>query len=294
MPRMLPRSVWFFVGALGLASLVLWRLPDVSSAKPVDRSAREHRPPAAEPVPDEQAPEDADRGDDEADSRWAALPEALRQAILGVQSSRNYAGAIPRKTLPVEDDKGGPAIVGSRIGNDGPTRSVPARPDTMRLAGHPQAPRNSLPPPNARAIPDEAGRPSAPAHGDAPKAFSPDATKLHEQLAKSLGKGSPTGVGGGSPGAGTGGDKSGLFGERQARGTAAGSFALDLDALLGGRPDQNGEDEDSGLRPQTELSADQRLDDAVRRAQVPTAYEKIVQRIFSRGSDDGDRPLTEP
>jgi hypothetical protein len=47
------------------------------------------------------------------------------------------------------------------------------------------------------------------------------------------------------------------------------------------------------MAPSSRLSEDQRLDDAVRRAQVPVEYEAIVQRIFNRGDEPADRPQPE-
>jgi hypothetical protein len=80
-----------------------------------------------------------------------------------------------------------------------------------------------------------------------------------------------------------------LFGERQAAGKGAGSFAVDLDALRSTQPDKDGDSDPSTMAPTSRLSEDQRLDDAVRRAQVPVEYEAIVQRIFNRGEETADR-----
>ena len=94
------------------------------------------------------------------------------------------------------------------------------------------------------------------------------------------------GSGNGGAGAGSGGDKDGLYGERQEPGKAAGSFALDLDAMRSVQPTKEGEDDSQSAAPSSRLADDQRLDDAIRRAQVPVEYEKIVQRIFNRGATE--------
>ena len=100
------------------------------------------------------------------------------------------------------------------------------------------------------------------------------------------------GSGNGGAGAGSGGDKDGLYGERQASGKAAGSFALDLEAMRSPQPSKEGADDSQNPAPSSRLADDQRLDDAIRRAQVPVEYEKIVQRIFNRGAaESSDQPV---
>ena len=94
------------------------------------------------------------------------------------------------------------------------------------------------------------------------------------------------GSGNGGAGAGSGGDKEGLYGERQAAGKATGSFALDLDAMRSAQPTKESGDDSPSAAPPSRLADDQRLDDAIRRAQVPVEYEKIVQRIFNRGATE--------
>ena len=98
------------------------------------------------------------------------------------------------------------------------------------------------------------------------------------------------GSGSGGAGAGSGGDQEGLYGERQAPGQTAGSFALDLDAMRSVQPAKEGENDSPSAPPSSRLADDQRLDDAIRRAQVPVEYEKIVQRIFTRATESPDRP----
>ena len=98
------------------------------------------------------------------------------------------------------------------------------------------------------------------------------------------------GSGNGGAGAGSGGDREGLYGERPASGKATGSFALDLDAMRSAQPAKEGENDSPTSAPSSRLADDQRLDDAIRRAQVPVEYEKIVERIFNRGAESADRP----
>jgi hypothetical protein len=285
-PRSLPMSIWYFICSLLLAALVSYRIPRPGLPTPFGESAE--RPAATQSgESDARSTEQAAGRSEESSRSWTDLPERLRQAILGPQASRTFAGSIPPKTAPVTDEKGGPAIVGSRIDNSGPVRSAPATAETMRLASPPSAGRSTLPPPGShQQVARGQAEPSAElARGDLPKTLPLKPGKLRGDRPKSLAKGS-----GGGGGAGTGGDKEGLFGERQAGGRAAGSFALDLDALRGGQSNQEGEDSERGARLETTLSSEQRLDDAVRRAQVPAEYEKIVRRIFNRSAEDADHP----
>ncbi len=245
-------------------------------------------------------PSEAVSGDDEgapaddpsapAWSLWSDLPEDLRQAILGSRAIRNYAGNIPQKTQPLDRDRGAFAIAGSRMAsNGGPVRSVPADADNARFAGQGKA---SKQPPAAPGTghesvnPGQAGAP--PIHGDAPKTLGglesgrprTAASTSRPPTAKSDG-----GSGSGGAGAGAGGDKDGLFGERQAPSKPSGSFALNLDAMRSGESSKDGEEDAPASPAVSRLAEDQRLDDAVRRAQVPVEYEAIVQRLFNRAPD---------
>jgi hypothetical protein len=92
------------------------------------------------------------------------------------------------------------------------------------------------------------------------------------------------GSGSGGAGAGSGSDRDGLLGERHEPSQATRSFALNLDALRSGEPSTDGENH-SPAPPASRLAEDQRLDDAVRRAQVPVEYEPIVQRLFNRAAE---------
>lgn len=283
-PRLLPRSVWFFLCSLLLAALVAYRIPraDGRTAAPAARLPERSKDAPADGSGESEAAQNAQGS---ALARlWRDLPERMRQAIVGQSSARMFAGSIPRKTAPVHDERNAPAIVGSRISNSGPVRSEAATEQARRLAE-----RSSAGPPGRDAERRPADRgptdpAAAPARGDRPKTL-PNA--LRGDAPKSLAKGSSAAATGGGAGAGMGGDEKGLLGDRHAAEEARGSFTFDLDALRGGKSGPAGEGEPSA-RPPAALGPEQRLDDAVRRAQVPPEYEKIVQRLFSRGVEDGD------
>jgi hypothetical protein len=225
------------------------------------------------------------------------VPQELQQAILGSQSSQEMQGKAPQKTSPVQNEiPGAAAIVDKGMKSPGgPSRSVPATKDSARMASPPGAGQQPAVPAQDPAKPKEgagAPAPSAPMRGDAPKTLSPEKgrTLSAQDKKKENKQPSSTGLGGaGSAGAGKGGDQDGLFGERQAVGGAAGSFSLDLDAMRGG---DDGKDEGDGEahRADSALAPNQRVDDAIRRAQVPAEYEAIVQRLFNRSADDAERP----
>jgi hypothetical protein len=287
-PRSLPKSVWYFVCSLLVAALVSHRIPRFGPWSPPPEPSD---PVVAMRGGASEAASAAETGQvAEAARSWRDLPERLRQAILGSQSSRTFAGPIPPRTAPVTEDKGGPAVAGSRIENSGPLRSVPATAETARLAGPPSAGRSTAQAPGNRQQAAESQPASAapPARGDPPQGPSFELGELRGDRPRSLARG-PVGGAGGGAGAGRGGDRAGLFGERQESSRTAGSFPLDLDALRGGESNQEGEDGEPGARVKAPLSPQQRLDDTVRRAQVPAEYEKIVQRIFNRGMEDAER-----
>jgi hypothetical protein len=291
-PRAMPGSIWFFAISLLLALSVLWVVPRRSGIGVPQRSELGEdqlgSPAGEEEQPTEENPDGAPGS-----SFWRDLPESLRQAIIGSRAaSRNYPGEIPEKTLPLDEQRGGPVIAGNRMKTHGPVRSAPASPDAARLAGHDGSAANP-PAPNPARSPAGQGDPttsSRPARGEAPKELArvesgPGKKPSHAPQTKAGGSGN------GGAGAGSGGDKDGLYGERQAPGKAAGSFALDLDAMRSAQPTKEGEDDSQNAPPSSRLADDQRLDDAIRRAQVPVEYEKIVQRIFNRGAaEPSDRP----
>ncbi len=288
-PRAMPRSIWFFALSIVLALLASRELP-----------RRGHR--AAEPFHaggEAAAPEDEDVAEEGAASEdakaptwslWNDLPEDLRQVILGSRATRNYAGNIPEKTQPLDRERGGPAIAGRRMAsNGGPVRSAPADADAARFAGQSRA---GTPPPASTGASRQSERPGGasaqPIRGDAPKALQgveSGRPRNSASLARAPRAKNDGGSGSGGAGAGSGGDKDGLFGERQAPGKVTGSFALNLDALRSGEPSREGQDDSAAVAPSTRLAEDQRLDDAVRRAQVPAEYEAIVQRLFNRAAE---------
>ncbi len=294
-PRAMPGSVWFFGISLLLALSALWVVPRRGAIGAPQRSQvgeDQLEPPASD---DEQAAEeDPDSASAAASSFWRDLPESLRQAIIGSRApSRIDPGEIPEKTLPLDEERGGPVIAGNRMKSHGPVRSAPASPDAARLAGH-EGSAATRPAPNAERPPAGQGDPttsSQPARGEAPKELA----RVQSGKAKNPAHAPQTKAGGsgnGGAGAGSGGDKDGLYGERQAPGKAAGSFALDLEAMRSAQPTKEGEGDSQSAAPSSRLSDDQRLDDAIRRAQVPVEYEKIVQRIFNRGAaESSDRPV---
>jgi len=55
--------------------------------------------------------------------------------------------------------------------------------------------------------------------------------------------------------------------------------------LRAAQENPSGEGGSAPPAPPPRLAEDQRLDDAIRRAQVPVEYEKIVQRLFNRGAE---------
>ncbi len=291
-PRLTPRSVWFFAFALLLAVLSASRIPPPGSPA---RAAAGHpraeldQPPSS--ADDEGSQTGATGGGAGSSTFWTDLPQVLQRAILGSGSSQRFAARIPERPLPLDRDQRAPATIGRRMESGGPSRSAPASPEVMSSAGLSKEGRGALPAPNSSRQGESAAQSNyRPARGDRPKALAAVPGLLRSPQSKSQPE-HPTGTsGGGGSGAGGGGDKDGLFGERNTPAKASGSFALDLDAQRGSRPDEDGEKADPAFRPPVALSKDPRLDDAVRRAQIPAEYEKIVQRIFNRSADAGDRP----
>jgi hypothetical protein len=300
-PRALPRSIWFFGLSLLIALSVLWIATRRGGGAGFGFGPGPGRQgaPEQEQVQEQQSAPPSDDGSSETagTSVWSELPESLRQAILGSRATQNFSGEAPEKTLPVENERDGPAIASQRLNNRGPVRSVPASPDAARAAGKGSLAGGAtspppVPPPNAKQ--DAAAQ--NPARGEAPKALErvetgrPRNPTSQSRIPPSKSGGS----GSGGAGSGIGGDKDGLFGERQAGGAkGAGSFALDLDAMRSTQPSKEGDRDEAPMAPSSRLAEDQRLDDAVRRAQVPVEYEAIVQRIFNRGEEPSDRPRPE-
>lgn len=290
-PRLTPRSVWFFALSVVLAALAATRIPlsGPPARSAVHGDARAQPPP---PVAEDSSESETVDGFGSSSTFWRDLPQSLQRAIVGSTSSQMFPGRIPDRTAPLENDRGGPAIVGRQMKNGGSPRSMPASPEAMNLAGPAKEGRGALPAPNPNRPNESQDQTNArPARGDRPKALAAEAGPLrHQQSKPKQEQAKGLSGGGGGSGAGGGSDKDGLFGERQAPGNALGSFALDLDAPRGNHPDKDGEDSEPVARPSVVLSTDPRLDDAVRRAQVPSEYEKIVQRIFNRTADAVDQP----
>ncbi len=291
-PRKTPRSAWFFAIAL-VTFFVAWlQIPRTVS------SAGANSPEEIAGLPSPAGDDSGNGGEERSQENsppsfgWTDFPEAIRQAIVGKESSQYFAGHNPKKTAPVKDDKGGPAIVGSeRMDNGGPVRSMPAGPNVPKPSGERGAGAKAAPAPDAKAAgASEAPPASQLARGDAPKMLPPAQSGKPQQgpTSKSSGKGGAGTSGGG--GAGAGGDVDGLYGEKEGGGKHSGSFALDLDALRAGDPNATGDASDLDARPDGRLAPDQRLDDAIRRAQVPVEYEKVVQRIFNRTSEEDSPP----
>jgi hypothetical protein len=280
-PQAVPRTIWFFAIALLTLLLAERRLLNaIEGSSDSARPAEGFAPPAGEGSDD-----GSEHGADAPQSFGFALPEALRQALLGKQSAQTFAGTNPEKTLPENEDRGGPAIVGERpITNGGPVRSMPAGPNAPKPSGPPGAGAN-VPAASDGKPSTEPPPPSRIARGDAPKRLPPaESGKPQAASNKAAGNKTMAGSSGGG-GAGRGGDADGLYGDKHGTGKYSGSFSLDLDALQSAEPSESGDVGDPA-RPEARLSSDQRLDDAIRRAQVPVDYENIVQRIFNRAAED--------
>jgi hypothetical protein len=223
-----------------------------------------------------------------APSLVASLPEKLREAIL------RSAGRLPKGGLAGKGAPRGPAgaAVEGTVTDGQPTGGTPSKARSSRPGAAGSGDGESLAQGSERkanAGAGAAGKGSSPGRelasqpmvGDAPKPLPPvESGKARaggekEKLARA-----GAGRGGGGSGAGSGGDAAGLYGPRAAGDQPGGFFPLDLAAESA----QQGNDPDEAppSRPSTQLSNDQRLDDTIRRAQVPPEYERIVQRLYSR------------
>ncbi|MGH7820576.1 MAG: hypothetical protein ACREQ9_12445, partial [Candidatus Binatia bacterium] len=236
-------------------------------------------------------------------SMLSELPEKIRQAIV-----RGMEESAEANRSPGEKDSeqtGGPSIAmsesdrraaGAKSAAPGAERGQ--RPGQAQSAEGMKAPSAGAAKQRAAAAEKSAAAaaktsPQA-ARGEGPKALERVEVGKPQQPAnrRPQGKGQPPSGSGSGGGSGLGGDAGGLYGEEDAAGKSGGSFAFDLDAIQNRQPSKDGEDAGGGVRPAGRLGAEQRLDDAIRRAQVPAEYEKIVQRIFSRGEEApaGSRP----
>lgn len=272
-PRSMPRGSWFFALSLVVALTTIagraWHSRSSTSPAGGEEAALTNQPPGAQP-------ESPDGQQASSSSVWGALPWELQRAILGARASQGAAGSIADDSPAVKGDATRRSAAGERMAAN--ARSEPSSSDLDRSTIRKDSPNQPLPPPNPNR-PSGKGQPSElAARGEAPKTLQALTPRVAKTDAEKAHDGNS---GGGGPGAGTGGSKDGLFGERQAAAKGSGSFSLDLDALQSGQP-TNGGDEEVVDRRRTHLGDDQRLDDSVRRAQVPAEYEKIVQRIFNR------------
>ncbi len=294
-PRAVPRSFWLFLVAFGLTAWVLSvsfpgsGLVLSAPGRPGDDGAGTGK--------------DANEGEAEgagSSSLLSSLPERIRSAILGRRSADTAGdGRAPGRlagTGRSSDGKavggavGGPLRKGNVAGSGGRLRSGPAEGEVA-----PPSDGGALSPPVGGAQ-ERASIPMArqePAKGEGPKSLRPvDGGKDRAPTRRADAKGGRSGQTSskGSAGSGRGGDKGGLFGDAEPPGQAPGSFNLDLDARPSGDPGPLDAEPDTEGRPASNLSDEQRLDDAVRRAQVPAEYETIIQRVFNRAEEQATSP----
>ena len=273
-PRRVPRSVLpaaaaaVAIGAL----LVLGLVGGEADGGFVPRvGARPH--PADSGVDDlaESAAEGADGG---ALVDWselvAAMPERLREEILR-RAKRAVPGTDPPPGAKPVGRGQGRGAAGAGKGPESDHDKEGGK--VAREAGGADAKSKAAGSEVARRKGSQDGQslaPEEPAKGDGLKV-------LGQRPKGKEGGGGP----GGGPGAGGGKASGALYGDKAGEALPNGIFALDLDAERGdGGEEGDGSERD---RPASPLANEQRIDDAVRRAQVPADYEKIVQRLFSRG-----------
>ena len=282
-PRRVPRSVIpAAVGALAiLALLVLGLAGGEADGGFMPRAGA--RPEAADSGDEELSAEGGAEGADggmlvDWSEMLAAMPERLREEILR-RAKRAVPGTDPPPgAKPVGRGQGrGAAGAGAGPESDREKEGEQIAKDASGAPGKGKVPGTEL----ARRKGGETGSslaPQEPAKGDGLKV-------LGQRPKGKEGGGSS----GGGPGAGAGTAAGGLYGDKEGEARPDGIFALDLDAERGDGGDEgDGSERD---RPASPLANEQRIDDAVRRAQVPADYEKIVQRLFSRG-DAGEAAET--
>ena len=302
-PRAVPLSVWFFLLSLIVAALILRsHLPGLRGGGSDGLgSGPDGTQPIADLASDAAAEASGEPSSSGSSSLFSELPEKLRQAIVAARQQSQQSGE--GRDQKSADGGGGASIAmngssarggAAKPARPGSDRSLPPETVMGRSASGTnakQAPTDPNRPPSAAAKPS-----SQPARGEGPKALERVEVGRSPQPPPARGphaKGQQTGSSGGA-GAGFGGDPTSLFGDKDAPGKAGGSFALDLDATANRQPSKEGEDQQAGARPASRLGADQRLDDAIRRAQVPAEYERIVQRIFNRGEEPESGPAPQP
>lgn len=288
-PHAAPRSTWLFAVALLLSLYSVWQTTGRTLAV-ASRVSRAASPADAEsPTPEDTTGSVADDA-----STGSELPRALQQALLGSKASDEMQGKAPQRTSPVQNEIAGAAdVVDQNLKSpDRAERSVPAGSTRQSSPSARQEPASRAPDAGKPRDGSGAPSPSTPLRGDGPKPLAPEKGRARLPKDRTLEKKqpSPTGLGGaGSAGAGKGGDQEGLFGDRQAVGGVSGAFSLDLDARRG-REDSKDAGDGTAHRVDSALSPNQRVDDAIRRAQVPAEYEGIVQRLFNRSADEAERP----
>ncbi len=294
-PRAVPRSFWLLLAAFGLATWVL--------AVSFPGSGLVLSAPGRPGNGDAGSEEEANEGDAEGgggSSLLSSLPERIRSAILGRRRADTAGdGRAPGSSAGTGRSSDGKAVggavagplgKGNVAGSGGNLRSAPAEREVAPPSGG-----GALRPPVGGAQ-ERASIPMTrqqPAKGEGPKALRPvDGGKDKAPTQRADAKGTRSGQSSsrGSAGSGRGGDKGGLFGEAEAPDQPGGSFNLDLDARPSGDPGPQDAEPDTPGRPASNLADEQRLDDAVRRAQVPAEYETIIQRVFNRAEAEATSP----
>lgn len=212
-------------------------------------------------------------------SLFAEVPERLRQAILGTPAGKARFRSVPANLARAA----GP---GSRAASDGSPGASPPSRRSVRQEG---ALSSSAPAGRAASFAGTtrlASSPSEPLRGDRPLPLPP--IEVERPRVPSAGDRKDIATrGGGGPGASGGaGSKDDLFGERDPGLRSAGTFEVNLAGRSGGAA-LEGPPNAARARPVVALAPDPRLDDAIRRAQVPPEYEPIVRRLFRRSGEEG-------
>ena len=282
-PRAVPRTVWVFLLAIVASFFILrWGGDAVAAREAAGRAARAEAgkgEPQAIGGAAFGGPEELS-GDSELMALLTSLPDQIREAILGKAAGPGRGGEmlarLPEGAIPPGGEM--------RPGEGG--------------AGEPIDP-SSLPPSSgkgagegekARTGEGTTRRPGDTTQGEAVRGDRPkelprvESGKPREGEA---GEDARAGQGGGrAAGAGSGGEAGSLYGPPETDRRAPERFELDLAGRgAEGADTKEGGDDDTG-RPTARLAAEQRLDDAIRRAQVPPEYEGIVQRMFSRADPE--------
>lgn len=281
-PRAVPRSSWLALAALAaLAATFLVALPEGASdggflprpegaGSPPEEPRLGEPPPGSDPTGELQGPL-VDWSD-----FLASLPERMREEILRRARRAPPNAPPPPGSKPVGRGSAKSAGAGAPGSSDQDGKGIPRPGEGPADAGDRPPPAMEVAPRDRPRIDEGAPPPQPPAKGDSLKMLggNPDLPGLGGSSA-------------GGAGAGSGTDGEGLFGAAEEAAGAAGVFSLDLDAERG-EGGEGEEDEDSS-RPASPLSAEHRIDDAIRRAKVPAAYEKIVERLFQRPDEAGAR-----